>query len=259
MTKSSRFSSFSLCFFRVLTAASFVIGASLAYAQEEAETPTNAQNNAITEEHSTPVAPLPAEFSEEARIEYTEKLRTLRAQMNEKAWEDALKTAEELSTLRPREPQVRFIRTIALTELGRDDEAKADLLALISDFPELPEPRNNLAALYAKAGEYNLAQRELELAIAAVPDYSVAHANLADLYLQLALQHYQKAADTNKDASARRALTARLDSLRALITPPTKTEIQEAESNASRQENEEPTGSDAREKSEPENASPNIQ
>lgn len=170
-----------------------------------------------TRENAAPS--LPEEFNEEARAVYEEKLKTLRARMDDQKWEEALTTADELVKARPREPQVRFIRTIALTELGRDEEAKSALLALISDFPELPEPRNNLAAMYAKAGEFALAQRELETAIAAAPDYSVAHANLADLYVQMALRHYQKAADTDKDSATRRDLNARLENLRTLLTP----------------------------------------
>ncbi len=186
-----------------------------------------AANEAQAQAEDAP--PIPEEFSEEARAAYEGQLKTLRAQMGAEEWEEALKTTDVLMEARPREPQVRFIRSIALTELGRGEEAKNVLLALISDFPELPEPRNNLAAMYAKAGEFTLAQRELEIAIATVPDYSVAHANLADLYLQLALQHYQKAIDTNKEASVRRALTKRADNLRALIAPQEKQQGQNSE------------------------------
>ncbi|MDR1529874.1 MAG: hypothetical protein LBS40_05695 [Burkholderiales bacterium] len=229
-------------FLRVLIVLGFALGVSLAHAQEKntpvSETSTAATQRptgAMPEAHTTSEVALPTEFSEEARAEYAEKLKILREQMDGKAWEEALLTTDELSALRPREPQVRFIRTIALTELQRDEEAKSELLVLVSDFPELPEPRNNLAALYAKEGKYTLAQRELELAIAAVPDYAVAHANLADLYLRLAARHYQEAIESSKEAATRRELTARLENLRAAMTPLGKAETPQAKNETLRE------------------------
>ncbi len=56
----------------------------------------------------------------------------------------------------------------------------------------MPEPRNNLAVLYAQKGEYALARDELERAIQTAPDYAVAHENLGDVYARLAEVEYEK-------------------------------------------------------------------
>ncbi|MDD7982144.1 tetratricopeptide repeat protein, partial [Achromobacter ruhlandii] len=61
-------------------------------------------------------------------------------------------------------------------------------------FPELPEPWNNLAALYASRGELEKAQDALQMALRADPGYAAARANLGDLQLLQALRTYKQAA-----------------------------------------------------------------
>jgi tetratricopeptide (TPR) repeat protein len=119
--------------------------------------------------------------------------------MAQKRYEDAIVKLDALSKDRPREPQSRFLKGVALTDLGLDDPAIAQFQALTSDFPELPEPHNNLAALYARKGQYDLARRELELAIAADPDYGIANENLGDVYVRLAAAQYERAGTLQKN------------------------------------------------------------
>jgi tetratricopeptide (TPR) repeat protein len=167
----------------------------------------------------SPSPSIPAELSVDARARYEAQMKILRTQVDAARWQEALTTAETMNKERPREPQARFLKTLVLTELGRSDEAERELLALVADYPELPEPRNNLATLYAKKGEYNLARRELELALAAVPDYGIAHANLADLYLQQATEHYRRAAALAKNSGDNKALLTRADAVQTLLAP----------------------------------------
>ncbi|MDR0250747.1 MAG: hypothetical protein LBI35_05505 [Burkholderiales bacterium] len=167
---------------------------------------------------------IPAELSAEARTRYEAQMKALRTQIDAAKWQEALATAEAMNKERPREPQARFLKTLALTELGRDEEAMRELLVLVADYPELPEPRNNLATLYAKKGEYKLARRELELALTAVPDYGIAHANLADLYLQQANEHYRRAAALAKNSGDSKALLTRADAVQTLLAPTVQTE-----------------------------------
>ncbi|HEY9025308.1 MAG TPA: tetratricopeptide repeat protein, partial [Burkholderiaceae bacterium] len=61
------------------------------------------------------------------------------------------------------------------------------------DYPDLPEPYNNLAALYAANGDYGRARVTLEQAVRANPGYAIAHENLGDVYAALASQSYAKA------------------------------------------------------------------
>ncbi|HSB22323.1 MAG TPA: tetratricopeptide repeat protein, partial [Burkholderiaceae bacterium] len=87
---------------------------------------------------------------------------------------------------KPRDAALRFQRAVMLTELQRTDEAIEALNSLIEDFPDLPEPYNNLAVLYASQGNYDKAKAALELAINTHPSYATAHENLGDVYAQLA-------------------------------------------------------------------------
>jgi len=81
------------------------------------------------------------------------------------------------------------------------------------DFPELPEPYNNLAVLYASEGQLDSARAALEMALAAAPNYATALENLGDVYLQMAADAYQRAAKldpSNRQAGAKLALSREL-------------------------------------------------
>ncbi|WP_286164179.1 tetratricopeptide repeat protein [Azoarcus sp. DN11] len=105
----------------------------------------------------------------------------------------ALAMADRVLASNAREPQARFLKGIALTELNRQDEAIAVFQKLTEDFPELPEPYNNLAVLYAQQRHYDKARAALEMAIRTHPSYATAHENLGDVYARLASQAYDKA------------------------------------------------------------------
>src|SRR6185312_17313380 len=90
------------------------------------------------------------------------------------------------------------MKGVALSDQGKADEAIGVFRAVLADFPELPEPRNNLAVLYAQKGEYALARDELERAVQVAPDYAVAHENLGDVYARLAEVEYEKAVALDK-------------------------------------------------------------
>ena len=51
-----------------------------------------------------------------------------------------------------RSPQLRFMRAVALENLTRSEEAVRELKQLIIDYPEIPEPYNNLAVIEAGRG-----------------------------------------------------------------------------------------------------------
>lgn len=108
-------------------------------------------------------------------------------------YDAALAKADDHLKQYPRDAQVRFTRGRILMEMGRHAEAIDAFTALTEDFPELPEPYNNLAALYAQAGEYDKARGALEMAVRNDPRFAVAYANLGDVYAKLAQQSYQKA------------------------------------------------------------------
>ncbi|MEJ7670358.1 MAG: tetratricopeptide repeat protein [Casimicrobiaceae bacterium] len=148
----------------------------------------------------------PGEFTGEARRIYAEQLKSARALIGQKQFMEAIAILDRLTTDRPREPQARFLKGVALTDSDKLDEAITTFRGVLADFPELPEPYNNLAVLYARKGEYELARIELEAAIKAAPDYGVAYENLGDVHARLAAQNYERALardSKNKTAPAK--------------------------------------------------------
>ena len=101
----------------------------------------------------------PREFSEAARKVYAQSLKDARGLIAEKKYADAIAMLDKLSAERPREPQARFLKGLALADAGKTNEAIAVFQAVLGDYPELPEPHNNLAVLYAQKGEYGTRPR----------------------------------------------------------------------------------------------------
>ncbi|MEW6677569.1 MAG: tetratricopeptide repeat protein [Pseudomonadota bacterium] len=98
----------------------------------------------------------------------------------------------------PKDAQGRFLKGLILTELGRNGEAIQMFTGLTEDYPELPEPYNNLAVLYAAQADYDRAKQSLEMAIRTHPSYATAHENLGDIYAKMASQAYDKAMQLDK-------------------------------------------------------------
>jgi tetratricopeptide (TPR) repeat protein len=106
---------------------------------------------------------------------------------------EALTKADAYIAGKPRDPQMRFLRGVILTEQGKQADAIAAFTQLTQDFPELPEPYNNLAALYAAQSQFDKARAALEMAVKLNPGYATAHENLGDVYVRLAAQSYGQA------------------------------------------------------------------
>ena len=121
---------------------------------------------------------------------------------------EAVAKADSLLTAKPRDPQIRFLKGIALSEQGKTSEAIAVFTKLTEDYPELPEPYNNLAVLFAGSAQYDKARAALEMAIRTNPSYATAHENLGDVYAKLASQSYDKALQLdNNNRGAKTKLT----------------------------------------------------
>ena len=131
----------------------------------------------------------------------------------------ALEKTEQLISSKPRDAQGRFLKGLILTETGRQPEAIAVFTKLTEDFPELPEPYNNLAVLYAQQKQYDKARTALEMAIRTHPSYSIAHENLGDVYAKLASQAYDKALQLD---SSNKATQSKLSMIKDLISTSSK-------------------------------------
>ena len=97
----------------------------------------------------------------------------------------------------PDNAAARFLKGLILTDQHKTDAAIDVFTSLNEDFPELPEPYNNLAVLYAAQGHYRQARKALETAVRVNPNYAVAEENLGDIYAKMAGIAYSNAVRLN--------------------------------------------------------------
>jgi len=149
--------------------------------------------------------------------EYNDTLQLLRAGK----LPEAMSKADAYLASKPRDPQMRFLKGVILRDSGKLNEAVATFTKLTEDYPELPEPYNNLAVLYASQSQYDKARAALEMAIRTNPSYATAHENLGDVYAKLASQAYNKALQLD---SGNTAVQPKLALIRELFTPGAKSQ-----------------------------------
>lgn len=128
----------------------------------------------------------------------------------------ALERADSYLAKNARDPQMRFLRAVALTDTGKTADAITALRQLTEEYPELPEPYNNLAVLYASQNQLDQARTALEMAVRNHPGYGVAHENLGDIYARLAYQAYAKAQPLDGRAAS---VAPKMTLLRQLLQP----------------------------------------
>lgn len=134
-----------------------------------------------------------AQMAHAAPLSTTDGTPQADADIAQHNWAAALEALDARIKTNPRDVQAKFKRATILARLNRDDDAIAAFTELTQLYPELPEPYNNLAALYAKHGRFEEARVALETAVKANPSYGLAWENLGDLYLRLADASYRHA------------------------------------------------------------------
>jgi tetratricopeptide (TPR) repeat protein len=107
--------------------------------------------------------------------------------------QQALERVNKVLAAKPKDAQARFLKGLIFAEQGNSKDATDMFLALTKDYPDLPEPYNNLAVIYASQGQYDKARGALEQSIRTHPSYATAYENLGDVYAKLASQAYDKA------------------------------------------------------------------
>lgn len=132
---------------------------------------------------------------------------------------EALTKADQYLAGKPRDPQMRFIKGVIQTEAGKPADAINTFTQITQDYPELPEPYNNLAVLYAGQSQFDKARAALEMAIRTNPSYATAHENLGDVYAKLASQAYSKALQLD---SGNTGVQPKLALIRTLFAPDAK-------------------------------------
>lgn len=136
---------------------------------------------------------------------------------------EALKLLDEHLGKNPQDAEARFTKGLALVRLDRNRDAIRVFADLTRDYPQLPEPYNNLAVLYAAQGDYEKARDALEAALATHPSYATAHENLGDIYAALAGAAYNRALlldESNQIVRRKLALINQLDANAAADVAP---------------------------------------
>jgi tetratricopeptide (TPR) repeat protein len=151
-------------------------------------------------------------FSAAHADEYTDVSQLMRAGK----LPEALTKADQYLAGKPKDPQMRFLKGVIQRDTGKTNDAISTFTRLTEDYPELPEPYNNLAVLYAGQSQFDKARAALEMAIRTNPSYATAHENLGDVYAKLASQAYNKALQL--DAS-NPAVAPKLALIRELFNP----------------------------------------
>jgi hypothetical protein len=128
-------------------------------------------------------------------------------------YDQAMQKVDAYLATKPKDAQGRFLKGLIYTEQNKTAEAINLFTGLTQDYPELPEPYNNLAVLYAGQGQYEKARQALEMAIRTHPSYATAHENLGDVYAKLASQAYDKALSLDSGNSAAQTKLALLKEL----------------------------------------------
>ena len=105
----------------------------------------------------------------------------------------AMQRADQFLASHPKDAQMRFLKGVMLSDGKFDAQAIAQFQRLTEDYPDLAEPYNNLATLYAAGGDYAKARATLEQALRTNPSYATAHENLGDVHAALASQSYARA------------------------------------------------------------------
>ena len=129
---------------------------------------------------------------------------------------EAIAKADQSPGSNPRDPQMRVLKGVAQSQAGDLTAATATFEALIEEYPELPEPYNNLAVIYASQSQLDKARNALEMAVRNNPNYAVAHENLGDIYARLAHDAYQRSLQLHGN---NRALQLKLSTLTEMLQP----------------------------------------
>ena len=136
-----------------------------------------------------------------------------------KQFPEALVKAETYLAGKPRDPQMRFLKGVIQSASAKPDAAIETFTKITQDYPELPEPYNNLAVLFAGQSQLDKARAALEMAIRLNPSYSTAHENLGDVYARMASQSYTRALQLN---AGNATLRPKIDMIGTLLAPAAK-------------------------------------
>jgi len=179
----------------------------------------------------------------------------IQSMIQQGSFKKALVLAEEQLAKNPDEIQTLFLKGLILARMDRLKESAAVFVRLTEEHPELPEPYNNLAVIYAASGEYDKAEEALRQAINTHPSYATAHENLGDIYAKMASQAYNNALkldSNNQETKEKLSMISELISAPEPVAVARKTEIQHPDPESLTQNNLKPAVVSEKVKVEPE-------
>ncbi|WP_286237166.1 tetratricopeptide repeat protein [Neptuniibacter halophilus] len=114
----------------------------------------------------------------------------------------ALTAVEQRLQTQPDDYPSLFLKAVVLQNMGATAEAKPLLEGMLQQFPNQPEPYNNLALIYAEEGDLARAISTLQQAFMTHPSYARVQQNLKEIYATMASQAYSKALDLQQASAA---------------------------------------------------------
>ncbi len=142
-------------------------------------------------------------------------LKTAQQKIFDKDYQQALNLSERILTKLPAQFEAQFIRAQALSRLGKTEEAIELYKSILKSNLVQPEVYNNLATLYARQGNLDLARQTLDKGMATNAQYKTLYDNLSAIYVEMARGAYSKALKLGVQAKA-----VQLKTLNVAFQPP---------------------------------------
>ena len=108
-------------------------------------------------------------------------------------YQDALTAVNQVLAADKDNMDAQLLKATLLAKTGFLAQAETLLNELREKYPDRPEPLNNLAVIYAEAGDNSRAIQTLQSAFKTHPSYAQVYQNLSDMYAVLAAEAYNKA------------------------------------------------------------------
>ena len=116
--------------------------------------------------------PAMAEFEYDEPRNETERIQLVDRLIVEKQFDDALKQIDLALKANPRNVQLQFKKAVVYNRMGNRRVAKTLFGDMIDKYPEIVEPYNNLAAIYAAEGNLDKARELLTQAVTLNPNFA---------------------------------------------------------------------------------------
>ncbi len=128
-----------------------------------------------------------------AAVDDDQELRNIEALIDAGKTRLALNYVDRYVNSKPGDPRALFLKARAQEKAGRPGEAAKIYERLIREYPHLPEPFINLAAIYVNGEQYEKARQLLVAALNTHSIYAKIYESLNNLHATMASQAYKNA------------------------------------------------------------------